>query len=133
MFARVPWQKVWSEPINVGAATTARGFFPLPTLNLFATFRLVISAFTSGSVIVFLRFGFRTADALLSLNGIDFPILAALNTSNTRSVVFDTAAVLPGCVGSPPGILPPLGSVAITSGVATILTYDIHMTCISGD
>jgi len=132
MFMRVPWAKVWEETIVAGVLTNSnRGFFPLPTLNLFATFRIVCTVFTSGSIQANLRFGFTPTEAALAQHGCNSLVHAVLNSSSLFSVVYDIAAVPPGVVGSPPGILPPLCAVNVTTIVGTNLRYQIFATCIS--
>lgn len=134
MFTRVPWAKVWDETIVVGVlAASNRGFFQIPTLNIASTFRVVVPAFTSGAVTVLLRFGFLTADAAVAPNGCDFALLAVAPSSSLRSVVFDPAAVLPGCVGTPPAILPPIVAVNITTPIGTNLRYQVFATCLCPD
>lgn len=132
MIGRVPWQMVWKETVTeINLVNDVRGYFPLPTLNLFATFRVVCPVMTVGSVTVKLRFGFTQTDAANSPNGINFPAIATSNGSVLASVVFDPAAIAPGCVGSPPGILPPICAVLLTTGAAMNGTFQVHATMLS--
>lgn len=123
------WQKVASEALVVGALNDdLRGFFDLPPVNIFTTFRVALPAFASGSVIVKLRFGFTDADAAVAPEGVDATILNTLNDSFFFSV--DWGGPAPAPQGTPNSILPPRVAVLITTVDPTDLTYDLFGACL---
>lgn len=124
------WREVFEDTLAAAThANVTRAFFSLPPVNLFPTFRVHVSAFTAGSVSVFLRFGFQDADAAASALGVNFAAVAALDASDYRSQVWVNAAVAPDANGNPLSILPPRVAIRLTCN-ATTLTYSVFCNCI---
>jgi hypothetical protein len=130
----IAWHKVFGPKVAGATVTNAVvGHFPIAHVNLFATFRLVMTVAAGTSLTVGLRFGFQTADADVAANGLNFALLVSATgagQSSLRSVVFDRLAAAPEVVGSPPGILPPWVAVLETT-VGTGSTYELYATMLS--
>lgn len=130
-FLAHPWQPLHGPQAFAASTVTnvVQNRVAIPVVNLFATFRVVLTAFTAGNIVIKLRFGFLNADADAATIGIDFAALAAANASDLRSVAFDVAGAAPSAVGSAPAILPPWLTVLATT-VGFTGTVALHYTAI---
>lgn len=123
----VPWSLIFQEAVAALAVTASvRTRFTLPTVNLYTTFYVRITAFTAGTVAVLLRFGFTDAEADAATEGITFTALGAANASEYRSQGWTPGAAVPNAPGSAPSIHPPRCSVQITAAGPATLTYQVH-------
>lgn len=132
---RQPWVDAFNRDFVASTASAvAIGAFTLPITNIFASFRVLVTLFTAGTVQIHLRFGFDESDigVLANQQGIDFAVLGALGAADFRTVTYDIAAGAPDVKGNPLAILPPRCRIFATTAAAT-LSVHVYFTCLSVD
>jgi len=113
---RGPWLSLWTQEITGVVSNQIQGFVPIPVGNLFATWRFDIEFWTFGTSSVRLHFGFNVQEASAPASQrIQFDTLNGNLQSSLRTMTFDNAAIGTQVKGSPPGILPAIVGIRLTT------------------
>jgi len=127
------WTMLHRHVLVVGGVTARTKLvnLQLPDFSLFPTFRVRVTAYTSGGVTYDLRFGLTAAESDIGTLGINFALINGLNVGDFRSVVWNQGALAPDVIGNPLSILPPVMTLSFATAAAANLTAELYAACLA--